>query len=118
MGWVSHPGPQDAPLTPAPPVPFPADQTPATAADTQSVVAFVLGIFSVFGIWLLGPVAIYVANGALRRIDAGEVAPGSRTLAVVARVLGIIGTVLLVLGVLAVVVFVLVVVRAQPSDSP
>lgn len=88
------------------------------AGDTRSIVAFVLGIFSVFGLWVLGPVAIVVATGALRRIDAGEVPPGSRGLAVAARVLGIIGTVLLGVAVLVVVGAVLFLVTTRTTSGP
>lgn len=90
------------------------------AGSGPAVVAFVVGIVSVVAIWLLGPVAIVLANRALRAIDAGEVPPDQRTLAVVARVLGISGTVLFGLGVVAVVGFVLflVLIARQASVSP
>ncbi|MDQ2756915.1 MAG: DUF4190 domain-containing protein [Actinomycetota bacterium] len=96
--------------------PAPATVTPASPG-AQAVVAFVLGIFSVFGLWLVGPFAIVVANRALRRVDAGELSPSSRGLAVVGRVLGIIGTVLLVLGVVVVIGGV-VLFRVSSSTAP
>ncbi len=90
---------------------------PARAANTQAVVAFVLGIFSVFGLWVLGPVAIVVANRALRKVESGEIPPSSRGLAVVGRVLGIIGTVLLVLAAVAFAVGLLLLVTRR-STTP
>ncbi len=81
----------------------PAVTQTSTASSGQATVAFVLGVFSVVGLWLLGPVAIVVANGALRKVETGEIPAGSRGLAVVGRILGIIGTVFLALAILAVI---------------
>lgn len=80
------------------------DPASVTNARTgPAVAAFVVGIFSVVAVWPLGPVAIVLANRALRAVDAGEVPPDQRTLAVVAKVLGIIGTVLLGLAVVVII---------------
>lgn len=79
---------------------------PASVTNARSgpaVAAFVVGILSVVALWPLGPVAIVLANRALRAVDAGQVPPEQRTLAVVGRILGIIGTVLLALGIIVVV---------------
>jgi len=113
MSCVSTPGPQDAREPAASydvgrPMPSYGPAAPVRATDTQAIVAFVLGIFSVVMIPLLGPVAIVVANGVLRKVATGEIPVESRGLATAGRVLGIIGTVFLGLGALLLVVFVAV----------
>ena len=99
--------PQDS----RPGAPLPSyHRDPASVTNARSgpaVAAFVVGILSVVALWPLGPVAIVLANRALRAVDAGEVPADQRTLAVVGRVLGIVGTVLLGLAVVVVVVGVL-----------
>jgi len=85
------------------PMPSYEPVAPAAGSDSQAIVAFVLGIFSVVMLPVLGPVAIVVANRTLRKVETGEIPPESRGLATAGRVLGIIGTVLLGLAVLAVV---------------
>lgn len=89
-----------------------------TGDNALAVAAFVVGIFSVVGLAILGPVAIFLAGRALRSLDADPTAPQeSRGLAVAARVLGIIGTVILVLAVVAVVVLVVVVLGRGLADA-
>ncbi|GAA1879716.1 DUF4190 domain-containing protein [Lapillicoccus jejuensis] len=96
--------PQDS--RPGEPLPsYHRDPASVTNARTgPAVAAFVVGVFSVVAVWPLGPLAIVLANRALRAVDAGEVPADQRTLAVVGRVLGIVGTVLLGLAVVALVV--------------
>lgn len=88
-------GPAHVPYgsTPAPPHP-------------RAGTALVLGILSVCGVAVLGPVAWAVAHLALREVDRSAGPTRSRRQLVVARALGVVGSVFLVLWVLVILVVV------------
>ena len=77
----------------------------AAPRDHQgALIAFILGIFSVVGFAVVGPVAWIMASKALTEMDRPN-APvyTNRGLAVAAKVLGIIGTIFLALSMVAIV---------------
>jgi len=64
----------------------------------RSGTILVLGILSLIVCGFLGPIAWSMGNEELRRIDAGQVDPSTRSNVSAGRVCGIISTVLLILG--------------------
>lgn len=71
--------------------------TPGLAFHPRGTTALVLGILSVCGLSLLGPIAWGVAQTALREIDQSPYPAANRSQLAAARILGIIGTCFLVL---------------------
>ena len=89
--------------------------SPYGSADhPQATTILVLGIAGFF-VSVLGPVAWFMGNRALKEIRASGAHPGNEQLIVVGRILGIIVTVLLALGILAFLLFVVVAVAAGAS---
>lgn len=114
------PAPPTGPYAGSPGTPMPAyDRVTAVGPrDHQgAVVAFILGVFSVVGFVIVGPVAWILASKALKQIDGAD---GSvytnRGLAVAGKVLGIIGTLFLVLTVVGLIAFV-VILRSAVGQS-
>ena len=95
-----------------PGTPMPLYDVNAAAAPQDHprvLIAFILGIFSVVGFAVVGPVAWIMASRALKEMDRpGAPVYTNRGLAVAAKVLGIIGTIFLVLTIIAVTVLVVV----------
>ena len=85
-----QPGPQDA--TAVAPYP-PASDHP------QAVLAFVLGIMSVAGLMVLGPVAWVVGRNVVRDIDAEPGVYRNRGVALAGMIMGIVGTAFLALAI-------------------
>ena len=86
--------------------------SPYGSADhPQGTTILVLGIAGFF-VSVLGPVAWFMGNRALKEIRASGAHPGNEQLIVVGRILGIVGTALLVLGVLGFLLFVILAVAA------
>lgn len=106
-------GPDDVPdATPGSPLPsYDRGDEPfaGTAEHRLATTAFVLGIFSVFGMPFLGPFAWVLGRRAVREIDTSTVTTyRNRGIGVAGIVLGVIGTVFLVviaIGLIAVVGF-------------
>ncbi|WP_298886656.1 hypothetical protein [uncultured Serinicoccus sp.] len=91
------PGPARSDRRPASARPRSTPAEPHPRAGT----ALILGILSVCGVAVLGPVAWAVAHLALREVDRSPSPTRGRRQLVVARALGVVGSVFLVLWVLA-----------------
>lgn len=94
----------EAPPPPPPPGQFqsPHPGLPSPPSAGEAVASMVLGIvavfpFCAFGI-VLGPLAFFLGQSALRRIRASGGTVGGAGMAEAGRILGIISTVLWVLG--------------------
>lgn len=72
--------------------------------DSQAMLALILGILGVVCCWILGPVAFFIGNASLNRINASNGTLGGSGLAQAGRILGIIGTIILALAILGVVI--------------
>ncbi|WP_010149135.1 DUF4190 domain-containing protein [Serinicoccus profundi] len=70
---------------------------PDVAVHPRGTTALVLGILSVCGLSLLGPIAWGIAQTALREIDQSPYPAANRSQLAAARILGIIGTCFLAL---------------------
>ena len=123
------------PTSPGPYAGSPGTAMPASGVDDAdaprdhpgAIIAFILGIFSVVGFAVVGPVAWIMANKALKEMGpsvgttyrnrSGGVTYRNRNLAVAAKVLGIIGTIFLILVIIAVVVFAIVAVAAARNSG-
>lgn len=88
---------------------------PMAQNHPQSVVVLVLGILSVVGVAICGPIAWYLGNKAIAEVDANPMAYSDRGTLNAGRIMGIIGTVLLALGVLLFVGYILFVVLIMGS---
>ncbi|KUG58408.1 hypothetical protein AVL62_10875 [Serinicoccus chungangensis] len=93
----ADPGPATADRRP----PAGPRRTAPAAPHPRTGAALVLGILSVCGVAVLGPVAWVVAHLALREVDRSPVPTRGRWQLVVARTLGIVGSVFLLLWMLA-----------------
>ena len=74
--------------------------TYSNSTPVNGVLILILGILSILGIPILGPVAWIMGNKGLEAIDRGGADFQQRQNTVIGRICGIIGTVLLILGVL------------------
>ncbi len=80
----------------------------AVPNDSQAMLSLILGICSiVLCCWILGPVAFFLGQSSLNRINASNGQLGGAGLAQAGRILGIIGTVILALAILGVIVNIL-----------
>jgi hypothetical protein len=82
--------------------------------DSQSTLALVLGIISVFCCPILGPVALFIGNSSRQRVQASGGTLGGGGLATAGMILGIIGTIFLVFGVISIIVGVANGLRTSP----
>lgn len=73
---------------------------PMVRQHPKSTPILVLGLLSILGLSICGPIAWVMGNNAMREIDASPAQYTDRGTVNVGRILGIIGTVLLILTVL------------------
>ncbi|MFW6598744.1 hypothetical protein ACQBAU_14595 [Propionibacteriaceae bacterium Y2011] len=78
---------------------------PMTTTHPQSTIILVLGILSIVGISVVGPVAWVMGNKAIKEIDQNPAAYSDRGTVQAGRIMGIIGSVLLILGVAIMVIY-------------
>ena len=90
---LHHPG-----MPPAPQAP-PWDM-PGVYNHPRATTALTLGILSAAVLPILGPLAWWIADGALREVDATPQIAANRSTLAAARILGIIGTCFAALGAL------------------
>ena len=111
----AHPPPAPPSFTPSGAPPVYPQPPPASAAagyavasrptDTQATLSLVFGLLSLTCcLSILGPVAFFLGNSSLNRIQASGGTLGGEGLANAGRILGIIGSFILVAGVLLVIV--------------
>jgi uncharacterized membrane protein YjgN (DUF898 family) len=89
---------------PPPPPPAPGyyeGASPMGPRDhPQGTLILILGILSIVCLSILGPVAWFMGNKAVREIDANPGAYTNRGTVNAGRICGIIGTILLILGII------------------
>lgn len=91
---------------------------PMAQAHPQGTMILVFGILSLVGISILGPIAWYMGNKALKEIDANPAAYSDRGNVNVGKILGMIGTILMGLGILifiAYMIFIFVIIGISAS---
>jgi hypothetical protein len=84
------------------------DDRPDYAEPHRGTLLLVLGIVSIVACPIIGPFAWVMANGDLKRMEAGDMDPEGKSNTTVGKILGIVGTVLLVLQILAFVFYAVV----------
>jgi len=100
---TQNPNPGYAPLPQAPmypPVPYP-QQMGGRPPHPQETAVLVLGILGIVVAGILGPIAWYMGNKALRECASGMYIATDQLK--VGRILGIVGTILLIIAVVAVI---------------
>jgi hypothetical protein len=86
-----------------------------TVEHPQATLAFVLGLLSVLGLTILGPLGWYYGNKVVAQIDQDPREYNNRGIAMAGKVLGIIGTVFLALTVLLAIGAIIFAVAASSS---
>jgi hypothetical protein len=105
------PGPQDRPYPPAPPT-YGYGYAPE---HPQGTTVLILGICSLVVCQLLGPVAWWMGNSALREIDANPYAFSNRSTVQAGRVCGVVATALTAVGAVIVVGAALILVASSTT---